>query len=76
MTFSEFKDPVLQLKGRQNLYIENYRKLLVYTRKQICVLIKSGIIVIDGTDLAIQYYSKEDLEIRGQIDVISFQKQR
>lgn len=74
MTFSEFREPVLQLKGRQRLYIENYRKLLVYTRKQIYVLTKSGIIIIEGNDLVIQCYSKEDMEIRGQIDVISFQK--
>lgn len=74
MTVADFKEPIIQLKGQRSLYIENYRKLLVYTEKKISILTKSGIIEIHGTNLLIRYYSKEELEIQGCIDVISFLK--
>ena len=68
----DFKEPILQLTGRNVLYIENYRKLLCYTREQIRILTKSGIIEVNGCNFIIRYYSKEDLEINGNIKNISF----
>lgn len=68
----DFTDPVLQLKGRTVLYIENYRKLLCYTKTEIRILTKSGVLEVTGTDFVIRYYSKEDLEIKGMIKRICF----
>lgn len=68
----DFKDPVLQLKGRTCLYIENYRKLLCYTKTQIRILTRSGILEVNGQNLTIRYYSKEDLEIKGMIKMVCF----
>lgn len=68
----DFKEPVLQLNGCQMLYIENYRKLLCYTRELIRIVTKVGTIEISGANLVIRYYSKEDLEICGLIKNICF----
>lgn len=70
----DFQEPVLQLKGRNSLYIENYRKLQIYTDQLIRLTTKSGELQVFGTQLVIKYYSKEDLEIHGWIDKISFEK--
>lgn len=74
MSNLEFQEPVLQLKGRKCLYVENYRKLQIYTDQLIRLVTKSGVLEVVGTQLVIQYYSKEDLEIHGWIDKISFEK--
>lgn len=68
----DFKEPVLQFRGRTCLYIENYRKLLCYQKTQIRVGTKAGIIEVNGTNLTIRYYSKEDLEIKGLIKMVCF----
>ena len=68
----DFKEPMLHIRGLSSLYIENYRKLLCYSKQQIRILTKCGTMEINGTDLLIHFYSKEDIEIRGWIKTICF----
>ena len=69
---TDFQEPVLQLKGKCSMYVENYRKLLCYSKQQIRLLTKCGIIEINGSNLLIRFYSKEDIEINGMIKTICF----
>lgn len=72
MVAGQFQDVVLQICGKNIVYIENYKKLLCYTDHQIRVMTKNGTVEVNGAHLQIRYYSKEDLEIRGLICSICF----
>ena len=68
----DFKEPIIQLYGRRSMYIENYKKLLCYSKQQIRIQTKCGIIEINGLNLLIHFYSKEDIEIQGCIRTICY----
>ena len=67
-----FKEPIIQLNGNCSMYIENYKKLLSYSKQQIKIHTKCGTIEIIGFNLLIHFYSKEDIEIQGNIRTICF----
>ena len=65
--------PYLSILGNSDIYIENYRGILEYTRETIRIETKLGRIEIIGKHLHIDYYSNEDLKIKGLFHKIEFQ---
>lgn len=57
----------LVLTGTYRLWVENYRGILEYTSELICLLGKKEKLFISGRGLCIDYYTCDDMMIKGEI---------
>ena len=64
--------PYLTLLGNSELYIENYKGILEYTREIIRLQTLIGRMEIIGKQLHIDYYSNDEMKIRGFISKIEY----
>lgn len=62
--------PRVTLTGSSEAWIENYRGLLEVTDTCVRVQCRSGCIRFEGTRLAVDYYSDEDMKISGKISSV------
>ncbi len=60
-------EPVITVTGRQNVYIENYNRIVSFHEEEIRLQARTCRIVISGKRLRIEYYTKDDMMIAGQI---------
>ena len=60
------------LCGRSMVRIENYRSILVYSDTYLKIQAGKYRLSIDGRNLQIRYYDKDEMEITGNIDAIGF----
>lgn len=63
---------IIQLHGREGVWIENYRGILTYHSDEVKIQAKEGIIQILGTGLLIEYYSNEEMHVKGLIKEVHF----
>jgi len=63
---------ILTAVGNRELYIENYKGILEYTSSCIRIQGKNTYIVIEGKKLKIDYYTEEDMLIKGYIASIQY----
>lgn len=64
---------MLSFAGRQALLVENYRTILLYTDQTIRLQGKNCRLTVHGSRLSIQYYTKEEMKITGQIKSVEFE---
>ena len=64
----------LSLIGDRDVYIENYLSILEYTDKGIKLRVSGGNLVITGRKLNILYFNDTDMQIRGCIEGVSFER--
>lgn len=67
-----FNDVFLELHGQKSLYVENFKRLLKYTKTEIIIQTGRGKLLISGRQLYIKKYSYEEIEMEGTFDQISF----
>ena len=60
-------DSFLTVVGRSEVWIENYKGILLYEDGKILVQAGTYIISIEGTGLIISHYMEEHMMIRGNI---------
>ena len=65
--------PVLSAVGMREISIENYRFLRLLNEEEIQIQAKNCRISIAGKELAVIFYTKEAMKIRGTILSIQFQ---
>lgn len=66
--------PILSIAGKQEITVTNYRGIQEYTDTLIRVQTKIGQIRLVGEHLAIEYYTNDEMKIRGCIHQIEYQK--
>lgn len=64
--------PIITLIGKQEVCIENYKGITLYTPSQIKVLTKMGSLQVDGKKLEITYFTNDEMKINGTIHNISY----
>lgn len=64
--------PYIELCGNKQLYIENYKSIIEYTEDFIKLRLKTSMLSIEGKNLVIEKYSKEELYITGRFQNIKF----
>ena len=64
----------MQICSDKQIYIENYRKLILYTNQEIIIDAKDCRVRILGNSLFMKYYSKFELIISGEIKELNFLK--
>ena len=63
---------IVQLHGREGVWIENYRGISKYSSDEVKIQAKEGVIQILGSNLIIEYYSNEDMHVKGLIKEVHF----
>ena len=63
---------LLSMVGKNELMIENFKGILTYTNSCILLQTKHEVIKIEGEGLYIEYYTNEDMRVRGSIHSIIF----
>lgn len=63
-------DPIITIIGRNEISIENYRRIIEYTSKNIKILTNIGSISIQGKNIKISYFGKDEMKIAGRFELI------
>ena len=58
---------IMTVVGRNEIIIENYRGIIEYDDKRIKISTKSGNIELEGERFLIEYYTNDEMKIRGKI---------
>jgi sporulation protein YqfC len=66
-------EPFFYAVGQQKIKIQNYKKILHYSPKEMVLLLKNQHIVIQGNHLDIEYFNQDEICIRGHIVSITYQ---
>lgn len=62
--------PNIYLTGNRKLYISNHRGILAYEKDEIIILAKAVQIKVQGKEMIIESFSKDELVIRGYISFL------
>lgn len=65
-------DTILEIIGKNTLYIENYIRIVIFNEEQIVIQCKCYRLKVCGKNLQIAYYNEVELKIMGVINGISF----
>ena len=60
------------LTGKYEAWVEHYKGILEYTDSQILLQGKDGMLCVEGCRLTIEYYTNEDMKIKGCIKAVRF----
>ena len=66
-------ETILTFVGRSMVRIENYRSILVYSDTYLKIQAGKYRLSIDGRNLRIRYYDKDEMKISGRLEVIRFE---
>ncbi len=66
-------DALVTITGRRELLIENYKGILIYEDSFIKIQAKNCQIMITGKQLAIDYYTNEEMKISGYFEQIQYE---
>lgn len=62
----------VSLIGNTDVWIENYRGILEYTSEKILLQGKGCQVCFEGEGLSVDYYTNEDMKIRGRISKVKY----
>lgn len=65
-------ESIVTLTGNREAWIENYRGIIEYTDSMILLQGKNCQICFEGISLSIDYYTNEDMKIKGSIKCINY----
>ena len=61
------QQPIVEITSNNRVLIENHMGVTEYGLERICVLVSYGVVAVCGKGLQMQYISRHQLFIRGQI---------
>ncbi len=64
--------PRITLVGNLQIYIENHKGIIEYTKQRIRISTKSGVLRITGKNMVIRIIVTEEIVITGDISSIEF----
>ena len=67
-----FGDSIITAIGSSELWVENYKALILYEKERILIQAKSYMISIEGTNLSISHYMEEHMMVKGNIRNITY----
>ena len=62
----------ITMTGNREVLIENYKGISSFSPEEICIKGKGCALRIRGCRMYIEYYTMEDMKIRGRIEEVSF----
>ena len=67
-----FGESRITIAGDGWIWVEHYKGILEYTGNSLILQGKSGRIYVEGTGLSMDYYTSEDLVVRGKIRAVRY----
>lgn len=64
---------ILNITGREEVIVENYKGILEYTTECIRIQTKNCRLIFNGKNLEIVYYTNEEMKITGFLDQITYE---
>lgn len=64
--------PIVSVTGKEEVVIENFKNIIEYEETHLLIQCKKYRIGIEGKNLRIETYTKEELRIKGNISEIKF----
>ena len=64
--------PRITMIGQLHIYIENHRGLLIFTDKEVRLLLKQGQLLIKGEAFVIKTILPEEILLEGKIDQVLY----
>lgn len=64
--------PLINIVGTYEVYIQNYHGIIEYNENMIRFQTRSGRLVLSGNNLHIQYFTKDDVMVKGNIREVKF----
>lgn len=58
---------ILSAVGRNEVYVENYQGIVIYTDKLVKIQTRGCRVVIEGERLSIEYYNADEMKVVGKI---------
>ena len=65
-------DVNVRIMGKREVFIENYRYIIEYSEVVLKLQCKNTKLKITGNKLVIEYYSKDEMLVKGMIDEICY----
>ena len=65
--------PIITINGRNAICIENHKRILEYTSDKIRISTRINCLCVEGKNLKISFYTKEELKIVGQIGKVYYE---
>ena len=67
------KAAIITITGRSEVLIENYRGILNLEDSFIRIQAKNEQILIEGSHLAVAYYTNEEMKVIGTVDAVRYE---
>ena len=64
--------PKIILSGRNNIFIENYKGIMLFENNEMKIRTGIGLLSISGRDLIIKEITSENMSVKGEIKSIGF----
>lgn len=64
--------PIVTVTGKNEVYVENYKGIIVYEKTCIKIQTKNCRITFQGKNLEIVYYTNVDMKIIGEVETIGY----
>lgn len=62
-----FDAPMVELRGKRSVVVENHRGVLEYTEERVRVAVRGGALCVLGSELSIAQMTRRRLELRGVV---------
>lgn len=72
MNIFQAQAPTMYLCGNESLYIEHYDSIIEYTGARVKLQLPKMQLLLEGTELMLEYFSKDDLKVNGTIERMTF----
>lgn len=72
MNIFQAQAPTMYLCGNESLYIEHYDSIIEYTGARVKLQLPKMQLLLEGTELVLEYFSKDDLKVNGNIERMTF----
>lgn len=66
-------DVLVNMVGRGEVNVENYRTILIYTDTLVKLQGKNCKVLVHGSCLRIEHYTAEEMKITGQVESLEFE---
>ena len=63
---------IVTLTGNTEVFVENYKGIIEYTREKIRLQTKNCQVTVQGKQLVVEYYTNEEMKIKGFIQGILY----
>ncbi len=64
--------PIITLIGTNEISVENYKRIIEYTKNNIKILTNVGIVSFGGKNLKILYFGNDEIKISGRFNQIQY----